>query len=136
MAGHIGEVFEIRLGLKRVPFGAGWALYCSTARDVYRFIRLVGPFAKEVPSLRKKSALLPLLDDVKAEVEERLGEEVVVSSPRFEVEPSFYTEEEVEKLITMKKAGKSDREIAAALGRTYWSVVYKASMLRKAGRLS
>jgi hypothetical protein len=38
--------------------------------------------------------------------------------------------------ISMKKSGKSDREIGAALGPTYWSVVYKASTLRKAGRLS
>jgi len=95
-------------------------------------IKLVRPFAEEVPSLRKKSALLPLVDEVRAEVEERLGEEAVGSRPRFE----DYKEEEAEKLITMKKAGKSDREIAEVLGRAYWSVVYKASTLRKAGRLS
>jgi hypothetical protein len=99
-------------------------------------MKLVAPFGQEVPSMRRKIALLPLLAEIKAELKSELGEQTLITWPDFEREPNDYTDEEVKRLIRMKRAGRSDREIAAALGRTYWSVVYKASTLRKAGKLS
>jgi hypothetical protein len=136
LAGHLKNSFGVRFSLKKVPFSTGWCLRCGTARDVFRFIELVVPFGQEVPSMRRKIALLPLLAEIKTELESELGEQTLITWPDFEREPNYYTDEEVERLIDMKRAGKSDREIAAALGRTYWSVVYKASTLRKAGRLN
>ena len=136
LAGHLKNSFGVRFSLKKVPFGTGWSLSCGTARDVFRFMKLVAPFGQEVPSMRRKIALLPLLAEIKAELKSELGEQTLITWPDFEREPNDYTDEEVKRLIRMKRAGRSDREIAAALGRTYWSVVYKASTLRKAGRLN
>jgi hypothetical protein len=42
-----------------------------------------------------------------------------------------YTAEENKLLVTLKKSGHTDKEIAIILGRSYWSVVYKLSELRR-----
>lgn len=41
-----------------------------------------------------------------------------------------YSPDEIAILKRMKQSGNIDQQIADALGRTYWSVVYKASELR------
>ncbi|WP_079506681.1 hypothetical protein [Mesobacillus jeotgali] len=46
-----------------------------------------------------------------------------------------YTEEDVNKIIELKKNNYTDQTIANALNRSYWSIVYKIRELRKDGRL-
>jgi hypothetical protein len=64
----------------------------------------------------------------------KYGSEIKVkqsSSNRFK----NYSNEEIKKLIKHKKAGYTDKHIAEQLGRSYWSIVYKLSELRKLGKL-
>ncbi|AYA78015.1 hypothetical protein DOE78_22890 [Bacillus sp. Y1] len=42
-----------------------------------------------------------------------------------------YSMEEIETIISMKKGGHTLKEILESLNRTYWSVVYKISELKK-----
>jgi len=135
LAQHIEAQFDAPFRLKKVPFGYGWCLYLARARDVYRFMKLIEPYGQEIPSMVHKSALLPLLEEAKTRVRERVGDGIPISWPDFEREPNYYSAKEEETLVCMKAAGKTDREIANSLGRTYWSIVYKASTLRKAGRV-
>lgn len=46
-----------------------------------------------------------------------------------------YSEEELNSIITLKKSGKTDREISKSLNRSYWSIVYKLREIRKDGHL-
>jgi hypothetical protein len=72
---HVKNTFAVRFSLKKVPFGTGWSLRCGTTRDVFRFIELVVPFGQEVPSMRRKIALLPLLAEIKAKLKSELTQE-------------------------------------------------------------
>lgn len=55
----------------------------------------------------------------------------ILTSSSNRVKP--YSEEEINKMILLKKQQITDEEIAKRIGRTYWSVVYKLSDLRKRG---
>ena len=57
----------------------------------------------------------------------------VLTSSRERMRP--YTTEEIETILTMKRMKQTDQQIADRLGRTYWSIVYKVSELRKEGKL-
>lgn len=46
-----------------------------------------------------------------------------------------YSNKEIEEIIFLKNAGKTDKEISISLNRSYWSVVYKLREIRKDGRL-
>jgi hypothetical protein len=57
---------------------------------------------------------------------------IVATSPdRFK----NYADEEIDKIITLKKKGLKDKEIAVIVNRSYWSIVYKLQELRKMGLL-
>jgi hypothetical protein len=58
--------------------------------------------------------------------------EIVATSPdRFK----NYSNEEIEVIISLKKKGLKDKEIAVIVNRSYWSIVYKLQELRKMGLL-
>ncbi|UJL45681.1 hypothetical protein KFZ58_14980 [Virgibacillus sp. NKC19-16] len=42
-----------------------------------------------------------------------------------------YSDDEVQEIIQLKQCGYTDKEIANLIGRSYWSVVYKLSELKK-----
>lgn len=46
-----------------------------------------------------------------------------------------YREEEIAIMIHLKQRGESYKNIAIALGRSYWSIVYKIGELRRLGRI-
>lgn len=60
------------------------------------------------------------------EKDENPDKVVITSKPK-----NDYTEEDIEYIVTSKLRGQTDQEIADALGRTYWSVVYKWQDIKK-----
>jgi hypothetical protein len=88
----------------------------------------------EIPSMYYKTCLEKKLLLSKERLLNKYGSEIKVilsSSNRFK----NYSIEEIQKLIKQKKAGYADKHIAEQLGRSYWSIVYKLSELRKLGKL-
>lgn len=72
-------------------------------------------------------------DNVKTksnDIKKKYGEDVniVISSSH---RNRAYTIGEIEKIIKLKNKKFTDQMIADDLGRTYWSIVYKLSELRK-----
>lgn len=84
--------------------------------------------------MQHKMSISHKLDSKKDQILRRFGKDatlVLSSSDRRKT----YSDEEIDKIIYLKQKGATYQSIADSLGRTYWSVVYKVSELKKQGLL-
>jgi hypothetical protein len=101
----------------------------GTSTDLtYRFLNLLSPITLTCESMYFKSNW-----------EWRLKQEeqrFLVQYPNYQIIASSssrhqnYSDKEVNDMISLKKKGFKDQEIANTLARSYWSVVYKLRELR------
>lgn len=131
---RILEVFNIKFRLNPHPDGQGYTLVCSTIDNVYKFFNVVQPYCESLKTMRykwdidyrlnlKREELLPKNPNSKITIASLDG-----SAPR-------YTPEDESLIIDSKKSGKTDKEIAQILNRSYLGVVDKIRRLRQAGKL-
>jgi hypothetical protein len=134
LANHLNSVFGTNFVVSGHPHGNRTLLKINKEKDVAHFLRIIKPFTVEIPSMYYKTCLEKKLLLSKERLLNKYGSEIKVilsSSNRFK----NYSKEEIQKLIKQKKAGYADKHIAEQLGRSYWSIVYKLSELRKLGKL-
>lgn len=133
LALHLNSLFGTSFVVSGHPHGNRTLLKINKEKDVAHFLNIVKPFTAEIPSMYYKTCLDKKLLLCKERLIENYGSEITVilsSSNRFK----NYSDEEIQKIIKQKKAGYADKHIAKQLGRSYWSIVYKLSELRKLGK--
>jgi hypothetical protein len=130
---HIAETFDFYFKLSKRKDGHGYILRGTSTELTYRFLSFLSPITSTCPTMFYKSDWEWRLNQEKLKFNEsHKGYEIVATSPdRFK----NYADEEVEKIISLKKKGLKDKEIAVVVNRSYWSIVYKLRDLRTAGLL-
>lgn len=113
----IQETFGHQFVLSRRNDGHNYILRIQKTQEALNFLEFTKSYAIEIPSMAWK------LDwEYRLSLEKNAypDKTVITSKPK-----NDYTEEEIEFIVTSKLKGRADKEIAEALDRTYWSVVYK-----------
>jgi LAGLIDADG DNA endonuclease family len=130
---HIAETFDFYFKLNKRKDGHGYILRGTSTELTYRFLSFLSPITSTCPTMFYKSDWEWRLKQEKVKFyESHKSYEIVASSPdRFK----NYSNEEIEEIISLKKKGLKDKEIAVAVNRSYWSIVYKLRDLRTAGLL-
>lgn len=130
LASHLNATFGLNFVVSGHPDGKGTLLKINKEKEVSHLLNVLKPYTDEIPSMLYKTNLqenFRLKQDI---IKKRYGEDVTIilsSSDR----RKLYTKNEINLIIDLKKDGQPDQTIANRLGRTYWSVVYKISELRK-----
>lgn len=130
---HIQQQFDIEFTIAKRPDGYGAILRFTSVEKTLHFLTYISPYCEDCTSMRYK------LDwDWRFEQEK---EKYKKEYPSYEVRTSSpervknYTHQEIDTLISLKKQGLSNEQIAQKTGRSYWSVVNKMAECRKNGLL-
>lgn len=126
---HIHKHFGIKFKINRRPDGFGYVLRLTTVLESLDFLQLILPIANSCPNMEYKYDWDKRFQIEKGKLEKQFPNYRIVSSDSSRW--SNYTDEEIAKLIHYKREGKTDKQIALELNRTYWSIVYK---LRESSR--
>lgn len=130
---HFKETMNTDFSINKRPDGYGYILRFTSTDKTYKFLKLIEPVTKLCPHMNYKTNWEYRFEFEKSKYEEEYpGYQTLASSSDRHKNYSF---EEINTLITLKNEGITDKKIAEILGRTYWSVVYKLSDLRKNGLL-
>lgn len=129
---HIYNVFGISFKLKSRPDGKQFILELNNRNGVLDFLELVKPYVLQIPCMHYKVNLHRRIIVAKQQQKEEDKEIVLRADP---ITSSSYSEDDEALLISMKKQGKSDNEIAQKLNRSYWGIVDKIRRLRKEGKI-
>ncbi|MBD8071401.1 DNA endonuclease [Bacillus sp. PS06] len=130
---HIFQVFGISFSLNKRKDGFGHILRLTSTKDTYSYLNIITEYVRTCPSMYYKTNWTW-----------RLKEESIIlinQHPTYQVIASHYdrhknyTDSDIQQLISMKNSGMKDKEIALALNRSYWSIVYKLKEIRKDGLL-
>ena len=115
------------------PDGHGYYLKTSKIKDTLQFLDTLLPVTKQCPSMFYKTNWTYRLYKEKEKWKKKYPHYDIAtsSSERYK----NYSEEEIQTIIQMKRNGFTDKEIAQAIHRTYWSVVYKLRELRQNKKL-
>ncbi|OHR74543.1 hypothetical protein HMPREF3291_17755 [Bacillus sp. HMSC76G11] len=113
--------------------GQGFILKLSKSKEVYNFLNNILNITKDCTSMHYKTNWSHRINFERENLLKLYpGYRILAADSR---RNRNYTSEEIELLINLKKGGSSDNAIAEKLNRSYWSVVYKISELRKNGLL-
>lgn len=131
---HLNKTFQTNFVLTNNPDGHGNMLTLNKESEVSHLLEIIKPYAKQITSVQYKTNIAENIRLKKEHIYKKFNERVTIkisSSNR----RRKYNEDEIRMLIQLKRKGKTDKSIAEALGRTYWSVVYKIRELRNKGDL-
>lgn len=125
----IDDITNVSLSLTKRPDGHGFYLRTTKINDTLQFLEAIAPITRTCPSMYYKTNwAYRWQQERKKWADQYPGYQVRVSHPE---RTKRYTAEEIECIQQMKSEGKTDQQIADALGRTYWAIVNKRSELRK-----
>ncbi|MBM7600948.1 hypothetical protein JOC34_003369 [Virgibacillus halotolerans] len=126
---HIKVSYNIELKFGHRNDGHGHILRTISVDQALKYLHTIQPVAKSCPSMFYKTSWdFRLRKDTKKYNSLYPDYQVLSSNSS---RSKAYDEIELDKMISLKKQGITDNEIADTIGRTYWSVVYKLSELRK-----
>lgn len=130
---HIQSTFFLNLKLSSINNGTGFILKTTSIKDTMSFLNKISPIIISCPSMFYKTNLTYRMNIEISKWKKKFPDyEVIVSSS---TRKKNYSEGEISTLIELKKQRMTDKQISHRLGRSYWSVVYKLSELRKLGKL-
>jgi LAGLIDADG DNA endonuclease family len=120
---HILKHFHISFQLSQRKDGQGMILKTTCVKDTFLFLDVISSATDTCPSMHYKTNWNERLklESMKWKHKHPNFEIVVSSSERSKP----YCDEEIELIKQMKQNGMSIKEIASALQRSYWSIVYK-----------
>lgn len=130
LATHLNKQFKTNFVVSGHPDGNRSLLKINKESDVSYFLKVISPFVEEIPAMKYKTCVYENVHLKTNKIKDKFGKDVKIkisSSNR----RNPYSTDEINTLILLKKSGCTDKAIAKQLGRTYWSVVYKVSELRK-----
>lgn len=125
---HLQKTFNITLAISRRKDGSGFVLKTNTTADTLHFLDTIQSVTLEIPSMYYKSNWAYRFELETKKWKAKHPDYEVLASDR--KRSKAYSEEEIQKLLSLKKKGFTDQQAADLLGRTYWSVVYKLRDLR------
>ncbi|WP_342512992.1 DNA endonuclease [Sporosarcina sp. FSL K6-1522] len=126
---YIVKYFKVNLSLSRRKDGFGHVLKTTTVGETFTFLQAIRSVILECPSMFYKSNWNYRFTKELIRYSEKYPEyEVLTSSSE---RSKSYSEKEIELLIKLKLIGYTDKDIGELLNRSYWSVVYKWSEIRK-----
>ncbi|WP_153722656.1 hypothetical protein [Sporosarcina cascadiensis] len=134
LADHLNKTFGTSFVLSGHPDGHQSLLKLNKEQEVRHLLNMIGPYVKEIDCMRYKTDVEENISLKTESLQEKYGKNikiVISSSERVKA----YTQEEIERIVILKKAKVAIQVIANELGRSYWSVVYKLKELRKKGNL-
>lgn len=126
---HILEVFGITFRLSSRTDGQGFILKTTSVKDTFRFLEMIFPITQDCLSMHYKTNWQKRLQQEELKWKNHFPEFSIVISNSERTKP--YSHEEIQRLKEMKKQGFTINEIAEALQRSYWSVVYKWKEIKK-----
>ncbi|MDI6602295.1 MAG: endonuclease [Thermoanaerobacteraceae bacterium] len=122
---YLYETFNVNLYLKKHPDGKGFMLTTGKISEIINFLDIVKPYVSQIKSM-----------EYKWNFEKRL-QKVYESDNNVKKKDmndrSFvrYTNNEIEKIIQLKKSSVTDKKIAEIVGKSYWGVMWKMRDLRR-----
>ncbi|MDQ1146298.1 hypothetical protein QE429_003125 [Bacillus sp. SORGH_AS 510] len=126
---HIQDNFQITLRLASRKDGHGYILRTTSVNETIAYLNIIKDVSDTCPSMFYKTNLSYRIEQETQKCKLKYPDyELIVSSSN---RNKNYSSDENKLLISLKKSGHSDKDIAILLGRTYWSVVYKLCELRK-----
>lgn len=131
---YIKEKFDVNFNLKKRKDGQKCILQLSKRNEIMKFIDLVKPYVEEIPCMKYKVNIKERQENIKNEILKKDSNSVVILSSLY-LENNYYSFDDEELIIKLKKKGLSDKAIAEELNRTYWGIVDKIRRLRKEKRL-
>lgn len=134
LATYLNHIFNVHFVVSGHPDGHRSLLKINKEWEVNNFLNIIKPYVEDIPSMKYKICLNENINLKTNNIKDKFGKDVNVkisSSNRRKI----YSKNEINTLIKLKKSGYTDEAIANQIGRTYWSVVYKISRLRKDGLL-
>jgi len=128
---HIKETFNITLKIGKRKDGFGSILRTTSVKETFAYLDLIQNVTSTCPTMFYKTNWKHRLEVETAKYESNHPGYSVITShhKRFK----NYTSEELRKMIKLKESDYTDQFIADQLERSYWSIVYKLSELRKEG---
>lgn len=133
LAKHFKIHFNLNLRLQKRNDGYGYILKTSKMNDTMAFLNTVLSVSENCPSMYYKTNWKYRFAMEKKILKNQFPsyEVLATSSDRFKE----YSKIEIRKIIELKQKGKTDQAIADKLNRSYWSIVYKLTDLRRNGQL-
>lgn len=131
---HLNQIFNVHFVVSTHPDGHKSLLKINKEWEVNHFLDIIKPYVSAIPSMKYKTCLNENINLKIDNIKRKFGQNVTIkisSSNRRRI----YSKSDINTLVKLKRAGCTDQAIANKLGRTYWSVVYKISTLRKKGVL-
>lgn len=121
---HIYKTFNVKFNLKKHPDGKKYILTIGKREEVFNFIDIVKPYVCQVSCM-----------DYKYDIDKRIDEEYKnnnqINTKNFYNRKFLsYTDEDIDKIIDMKRNGYKDMDIANKLNRSYWGIAWKIRDLR------
>lgn len=130
---HISHYFNLDLKIGNRNDGYGHILRTTTVIDTLDFLDRINQVTKTCPSMLYKTNWTIRLQIETNKYKLKYPNYTILSGSSNR--NKAYDKEEIALMIELKKQGVTDNEIAKEIERTYWSVVYKLSELRKQNRL-
>lgn len=115
--------FDITFRLSKPPDGQGNILKTTSVKDTFLFLDAISPVTYTCPSMYYKTNWNERFNMEKQKWKNRFPDFELLTSSSERMKP--YSTEEIRILKKMKQEGAKIQEIADALQRSYWSVVYK-----------
>ncbi|WP_162805683.1 hypothetical protein [Sporosarcina sp. PTS2304] len=130
---HLKSLSSAEFATIKRPDGQGYYLRTNRTADSLKFLHDIEPAIITCPSMSYKTNWNYRFYLEKEKWHKKYPDYQLLVSDRKRMRP--YTPNEVEKLLCMKRAGRTDQQIADVLNRSYWSVVYKIRELRQQKKL-
>lgn len=130
---HIKITFNITLKKGRRNDGFGYILRTTSVKETFNFLNQIKDITKSCPSMYYKTNWdYRLIQEIEKYKLQFPNYKLLVSSSN---RSKAYSIEEINIIIQLKRQKFTDQFIADSIGRSYWSVVYKLSELRRDGIL-
>lgn len=130
---YIKQTFDIDFKLKNNPYGKKFILEINKRNEIMKFINLVKPYVDEIDSMKYKVNIDKATNKKYNEMLNSYSSKDIIISP-LQIEDNKYSKKDENIIIQLKNQGVKDKDIAEALGRSYYGVVDKMRILRKEGK--
>jgi hypothetical protein len=120
---HISTHFGITFRLSKRPDGQGFILKTTSVKDTFIFFETIASVIHSCPSMYYKTNWKERLKTEEVKWKNKFPDFTILVSNSERMRP--YSIEEIQRLTEMKQQGATINEIAKALERSYWSIVYK-----------
>jgi len=118
LARHLNKTFKTNFVVSGHPDGHQSLLKLNKASEVELLLGTIKPISKEIPSMEYKTNISKNIELKKDHLRQKYGKNIIIkisSSKR----RNEYTQNEIDKIILLKRNKYTDKNIANELGRNY-----------------